>query len=473
VGKTPLLRGEAYRERDDVLASLRAHHPPRGKGKAVAQPVDPPVDRRAPAGTTQELRVQGVGVAGHLRPARGDDAGREEEPAEHTSLAPARLDAKPIVAERLQVESPQQPCERIPGDSGRVLPIVPHGGRARHAASPPTIDAATQGVKGADGLPSRRGVGYRTPMPLDPQARELLDQIAALGGRQLHELSVAEARQAIELLSQMTGGTPEAVASVEERRIAVSDTTLTVRVYRPEPATTLPLLVYFHGGGWVIGSLDSHDGLCRALANAGRCVVVAVDYRLAPEHKFPCAVEDAYAATRWAASHAADLGADPRRVAVGGDSAGGNLSAVVTQLARDRGGPELRFAVLIYPATDATMASPSIRDNGEGYLLTAEDMRWFYGHYLRTPEDALDPLASPLHAARFDGLPPAVVVTAELDPLRDEGEAYAARLQAAGAAVTLRRYPGMIHGFVPMLGVLGQAKDAVDEIGQALRTALA
>lgn len=310
-------------------------------------------------------------------------------------------------------------------------------------------------------------------MPLDPQVREFLDQVAAMGGPRLHEVPVAEARRMIELLTQMTGGVPEPVASVEERTIPGAEGPLAARVYRPRAEAGLPLLVYFHGGGWVIGNLATHDGLCRALANAAGAVVLAVDYRLAPEHKFPAAAEDAYAATRWAAAHAADLGADPTRLAVGGDSAGGNLSAVVTHLARDRGGPALRFQLLIYPATDATMALPSFRENGDGYLLTAADMRWFYGYYLRTPADATDPLASPLHAGRFDGLPPAFVLTAEFDPLRDEGEAYAARLRAAGVPVELRRYDGMIHGFVPMLGALARAREAVADMGRALHTALA
>lgn len=310
-------------------------------------------------------------------------------------------------------------------------------------------------------------------MPLDPQVREFLDQVAAMGGPHLHEVSVADARQMIELLSQMTGGAPEPVANVEDRTVPGPEGPLAVRLYRPRADTGCPLLVYFHGGGWVIGSLATHDGLCRALADAAGAVVMAVDYRLAPEHKFPAAPEDAYAAVRWAAAHAADLGTDPGRLAVGGDSAGGNLAAVVTHLARDRGGPPLRFQLLIYPATDATMALPSIRENGDGYLLTAADMRWFYGHYLRTPADATDPLASPLQARRFDALPPAFVLTAEFDPLRDEGEAYATRLREAGIPVELRRYDGMIHGFVPMLGALARAREAVADMGRALRTALA
>ena len=315
--------------------------------------------------------------------------------------------------------------------------------------------------------------GYTAAMPLDPQARAFLDQVAAMGGPQLHEMPVADARQMMELLSQMTGGPIEEVASIEDRTIAGPGADIPIRVYRPRPGGSSPLLVYFHGGGWVIGSLASHDGLCRALANAAGCVVVAVDYRLAPEHRFPCAPEDAYAATRWAVEHATELGADPARVAVGGDSAGGNLTAVVTHLARDRGGPALRFQLLIYPATDATLSMPSMRENADGYLLTADDMRWFYGHYLRTPADAADPLVSPLRAARCAGLPPALVVTAGFDPLRDEGEAYAAKLREAGIPVTLRRYDGMIHGFLPMVGVLDQAKQCLAEATRVLRTALA
>jgi acetyl esterase len=231
------------------------------------------------------------------------------------------------------------------------------------------------------------------------------------------------------------------------------------------------LLVYFHGGGWVLGGIETHDGVCRELANAAGCVVVSVDYRLAPEHKFPAAVEDCYAATQWAAAHAGDLGADARRLAVGGDSAGGNLAAVVSQMAPDRGGPPIVFELLVYPVTTAAFDTPSYRDNAEGYLLTAGDMRWFWNHYLNGPADADNPYASPLRATRLAGLPPALVITAEFDPLRDEGEQYAQRLEEAGVPTRLIRYDGMIHGFFGMSHMMDKAKAAVREAGANLRLA--
>jgi acetyl esterase len=222
----------------------------------------------------------------------------------------------------------------------------------------------------------------------------------------------------------------------------------------------------------VIGGLESYDGVCRSLANAAGCAVLAIDYRLAPEHKFPAAVDDCYAAAAWAVSHAATLGADPARVAIGGDSAGGNLTAVVAQLARDRKGPALRFQLLVYPATNAGYDTPSYRENATGYFLELEGMRWFYDHYLRTDADRADPRASPLRATDLRGLPPALVVTAEFDPLRDEGEAYAAKLREAGVPVTLTRYHGMIHGFFSMAPLLDQGKQATAEAATALRAAL-
>ena len=230
--------------------------------------------------------------------------------------------------------------------------------------------------------------------------------------------------------------------------------------------------MYFHGGGWVIGSLETHDGTCRELAAGAGCVVVSVDYRLAPEHRYPAAAEDCYAATRWCAEHAAELAIDARRIAVGGDSAGGNLAAVVAQMARDRGGPGLVLQLLVYPVTDHDFGTASYRDNAAGYLLTAADMRWFWGHYLGddTARGA-EPYASPLRAASLAGLPPALVITAELDPLRDEGEAYARALEAAGVAAKLHRYDGMIHGFFGMSAIMDQAVAAVREATGTLRFA--
>jgi acetyl esterase len=307
-------------------------------------------------------------------------------------------------------------------------------------------------------------------MPLDPGLKLVLDQLAANPGPQLHELPVAQARA---FFDQMQLPRPEVkIAAVEERRIPGPAGEIPVRVYRPEGKAPLPALVYFHGGGWVIGSLETHDGSCRDLANRAGCVVVSVDYRLAPESRYPAAAEDCYAATQWVAEHAAELGIDPRRIGIGGDSAGGNLTAVVALMARDRRGPALRHQLLIYPVTDADFTRPSYRDNAEGYLLTTQAMEWFWGHYVPEPARRREPYAAPLRAADLSGLPPAFVLTAEFDPLRDEGEAYAARLQQAGVPTRAKRYDGAIHGFFAM-GLLSEvARRAVDETAAALREAL-
>ncbi len=307
-------------------------------------------------------------------------------------------------------------------------------------------------------------------MPLDPQARMLLDQMESMGSPPLHTMAVPEARQLMESLNVLVGaGDP--VHHVEDRAVPGPAGSIPARLYRPEGSGPLPLLVYFHGGGWVLGGLESHDNVCRSLANQAGCAVLAVDYRLAPEHRFPAAVDDCYAAASWAVANAATLGCDPKRVAVGGDSAGGTLTAVVSQLARDRGTPSLRFQLLVYPATDAGYDTPSYRENATGYFLELDGMRWFYDHYLGDG-DRSDPRASPLRTRDLRGLPPALVITAEFDPLRDEGETYAARLREADVPVTLHRYDGMIHGFFAMGSLLDQGKQSVAEAAAALRTAL-
>jgi acetyl esterase len=308
-------------------------------------------------------------------------------------------------------------------------------------------------------------------MPLDPEAKMLLEQLTTVV-KPFEELSVEEARAAIVTLSA-AAGEGEAVARVENRTVPGPRGDVPVRVYTPEGRAPFPVLVYFHGGGWVIGNLETHDGLCRHLANAARCVVVSVDYRLAPEHPFPASGEDAYAATRWVAVNAAAIGGDAKRIAVGGDSAGGNLSAVVSLMARDRGGPPIVFQLLVYPATDLPSANTSYRENAEGYFLTAKSMHWFFAHYCGANPDASDPYLCPLRAKNLGGLPPALVVTAEFDPLRDEGEAYAARLREAGVRTKLTRYPGMIHGFFGMGPLLTQARAATGEAADALRSAFA
>lgn len=309
-------------------------------------------------------------------------------------------------------------------------------------------------------------------MALDPQVKAFLDQMAALGTPALNTLSPTDARKAFDLLAQLPGGlTPEPVAKVEDRLIPGPAGRIRLRVYTPQGQAPFPVLVFFHGGGFVIGSIESHDELCRALTNGVGCVVVSVDYRLAPEHKFPAAVEDCYAATTWVSQNAKDIGADSTHIAVGGDSAGGNLAAVVALIAKDSGRLPLSFQLLMYPTTDAAMSMPSVRENADGYFLTRADMVWFLSLYLRDDADRDNPRVSPLRAHTFHGLPPALVITAEFDPLRDEGEAYAAKLREAGVKVTSTRYGGMIHGFVSM--PFDQGKKAKQEVVSALRSAFA
>ena len=307
-------------------------------------------------------------------------------------------------------------------------------------------------------------------MGLDPQVRALLDQVTAMGAPAFHTLPVAEARQVSAAMAALQGE-PEPIARVENRGIPGPAGEIPVRIYTPGGGGPLPVLVYYHGGGWVIGSLETHDGTCRSLANAAGCVVVSVDYRLAPEHKFPAAADDAYAAAAWVADHAAALGADAARLAVGGDSAGGNLAAVVALMSRDRSGPRLAYQLLVYPVTDAACDTASYRENADGYFLTRDMMLWFWNHYLRSDSERRDPYHSPLRAPHVGGLPPALVITAEFDPLRDEGEAYAERLRAAGVPVRLTRYHGMVHGFFGLGAVLDQAKAAMAEATGALRAA--
>ena len=309
-------------------------------------------------------------------------------------------------------------------------------------------------------------------MPLDPQAQTLVDAMAKLNLKPVEESTPAEARESIRARTAALGP-PDEVAATAEHRVPVDGGEIGVRVYAPAGAGPHPALVFFHGGGWVIGDLYTHDGLCRSLTNATGCAVVSVDYRLAPEFKYPVAAEDSYAALRWVAANATRLGIDPRRLAVGGDSAGGNLATVVALMARDRGGPALVHQVLIYPVTNYDLDTPSYRENATGYVLTREGMRWFWRHYLKSETQGKDAYASPLLAESLAGLPPALVLTAECDPLRDEGEAYAARLRDARVPVTLTRYGGMFHGFLRMTRLLDKAKAALDEVAASLRKAFA
>lgn len=309
-------------------------------------------------------------------------------------------------------------------------------------------------------------------MPLHPQVLPLIDllnqSMAGLPATDVMEISTI---REVSLAPPSPNPTP--VGRVEDRRIPGPAGEIPVRVYAPQGRGPFPLVAFFHGGGFVLCSLETHDELCRAICRDAGAVVVSVDYRLAPEAKYPAAADDCYAATAWCAAHAAELGADPARLAVAGDSAGGNLAAVTALRARDLGGPPIRHQVLIYPVTDCACDTPSYRENAQGYGLTAEAMRWFWSHYLASAAQGREPYACPARAPDAKGLPPATVITAEFDPLRDEGEDYAAQLRAAGVPVVLKRYDGMIHGFVSMADMLDDARAAQQLIAEQLRAAFA
>jgi len=247
---------------------------------------------------------------------------------------------------------------------------------------------------------------------------------------------------------------------------------LPARVYVPEGQGPFPVLLYFHGGGWVLGNLDSHDDLCRSLCKRAGMIVVSLDYRLSPETRYPGALNDASTALRWLASNAATIGGDPKRLAVGGDSAGGNLAAALAIRNRDRGGPSIAFQLLIYPVTVRDFDTPSYRRYATGYGLSRANMEWFWAQYLEKPEDAADPGAAPLNAPDLSGLPPAFVATAEFDVLRDEGEAFAAKLAEAGVKTRCVRYLGLNHGFARLGALLPRANEALDDMAAALRSAL-
>jgi acetyl esterase len=308
-------------------------------------------------------------------------------------------------------------------------------------------------------------------VPLHPQAKALCDAVNAMGGAAASDDRLQEARDGLALLTATGVGEPRAVARVEDRSAPGPAGPVPVRIYRPTLDDGLPVLVWLHGGGWTIGSIDVCDGIARAIADAAHCVVVSVEYRLAPEHPFPAPLDDSWAGLQWAAAHAAEFGGDPTRVAVGGDSAGGNLAAVCALLARDAGAPNLALQLLVYPATDAACDTESQRVNGAGYLLDAAQMAWFYDCYLRAGGDPQDGRISPLRAPSVAGTAPARVITAEYDPLRDEGEAYAQRLADAGVPVTVSRYDGMIHAFYGLTALFDDASRALDETVEALHGA--
>ena len=308
-------------------------------------------------------------------------------------------------------------------------------------------------------------------MSLHPQVAALLERLSRSPLPPYYEVPPAVARRLYRDSRAALAPGPPAVESVQLLLAPSASGPVPVRHYRAKGAGSeelLPALLYFHGGGWVIGDLDTHDTVCRTLANAARCAVFSVEYRKAPESRFPAAVEDCFAATAYVAARAAALGSDPGRIAVGGDSAGGNLAAVVALLARDAGGPAIAFQLLIYPATDQQMTFPSIERNGSGYLLTRQAIHYFRGHYLARTEDWLDWRASPLLARSLAGLPPALVLTAGYDPLIDEGRAYADRLSRDGVKTEYCNYPDMVHGFITMGRELETANAALNQCAGAL-----
>ncbi|WP_406690134.1 alpha/beta hydrolase [Saccharopolyspora sp. ID03-671] len=307
-------------------------------------------------------------------------------------------------------------------------------------------------------------------MPPHPEAQQLLAALGEAGMPPFEHMTVPQARAATNGFIDLQGP-PEDIAT-EDRTIPGPAGSIPVRIYTPAGEGPAPVIVYFHGGGWVVGDVEICDRPVRQIANRSGAVVVSVDYRLAPEHVYPAAFDDCYAATAWVAAHAAELGGDPRLVATAGDSAGGNLAAAVALAARDRQGPDLVAQLLIYPVTDFDFTTDSYIENGEGYLLTKGSMQWFWAHYLGAQDLGKDPCACPARADDLAGLPPAFVATAEFDPLRDEGEAYADELRSAGVPVTAKRYAGMLHGFAWTLGATPSGAALIDDLVSAFRAAL-
>lgn len=309
-------------------------------------------------------------------------------------------------------------------------------------------------------------------MPLDAQVEGLLKEMAAQGLPPIHQLPVAVAREMAASEPMLAlGGERIDVGSVRDIEIPVDGAEIGGRIYTPHGSGPHPVVVFFHGGGWVICSLETHDNLARSICRDASSIVVSVDYRMAPEHRFPTAAHDCFAATRWVAANAASFGGDASRLAVCGDSAGGNLSAVVSQMARDAGEPALTFVALIYPAVDMTEEGGSMVENATGYFLERDDMEWFANHYL-SPQERSHPMASPLLNSDLSGLPPCFIATCEYDPLRDQGEAYGAALRASGGAAENKRYDGLIHAVANMTGVLDGGRALVTDVCARLHTAL-
>jgi acetyl esterase len=315
---------------------------------------------------------------------------------------------------------------------------------------------------------------FRTVPPtstpaLDPGLKAGLEKLAR--ARPIEKMTPAEARRAMESGVAKLPKLREPVAGVADRSVPGPAGKVPVRIYTPEGKGPFPILLYLHGGGWTVGSLDTHDDLCRSLCHRAGCTVVSVAYRLSPEVKFPGPLEDCYAALEWCAAHGKDLGGDPKRIAVAGDSAGGHLSACLALYARDKKGPPLVYQVLIYPVINYGFDTASYHQSATGYGLTRDRMIHYWHNYLRSPEDAESPHACPLRAKDLTGLPPALIITAEFDPLRDDGEAYAARLKHSGVAVECVRYLDMNHGFLQLAAMYRQSRDGLDCVAKALKGA--
>jgi acetyl esterase len=318
---------------------------------------------------------------------------------------------------------------------------------------------------------------------LDSDAQAVVDQVVAAGIPPINTLVPQNARMLPDIAqaamgvlgSSLTSRTvtpfPEPVSAIAHQVIPSNGRSVVLRVYTPNGTGPFPVLVYTHGGGFVIFDLDTYDATCRALCNAAECVVVSVGYHQAPEHPFPAAPEDAFAAYLWVLNNAASINGDPSRIAVGGESAGGNLATVTALQARDKGVKLPIFQLLVYPMTNAAFDTPSYQEHADAKPLNKPLMQWFWGHYLASPADAANPYVSPLRAASLSGLPPALVITAEVDPLRSEGEAYAMRLREAGVPVVHKHYTGVMHEFFSMPAVIDKAKEAVNDAAKALKQA--
>lgn len=311
-------------------------------------------------------------------------------------------------------------------------------------------------------------------MPLDPVLKAFLDQVASMGGPKTWEMEPGDAREAFAGLMQLAGPKDIPIGKVVNIAIPTTNGSIAARCYSAVASggEPLPTLIFFHGGGWVIGSIDTHDGLCRMIANGSGCRVVSVDYRLSPESKFPGPVDEAVAAVEWIEKNAAQLGVDANRLAVGGDSAGGALAAVVTQFAKTNGAPKLAFQLLFFPVTQIGAETTSLREYAEGYFLERKTLDWFYANYLPADANRNDPRISPLAAADVSGLQPAYIMLAGFDPLHDEGLQYAEKLRTAGVSVTVADYPDMVHDFIYLQAVLPQAAEALDAAAKALKAAL-